>query len=68
MDNLMNLICSGRIYAVTVEQHSFEVRAIRASVVNGWWLCEGLTTGERVMLPECVLKEGDAEQHGDGND
>jgi hypothetical protein len=55
----MSRIQPGKTHRVTVEHHSFKVRAIRSSAVNGWWLCEGETTGERVMLPEGILEEDD---------
>jgi hypothetical protein len=47
----------GRIYQVNFEESRFKVKALRAVLVPGWWFCEGLAGGDRLVIPEHALVE-----------
>lgn len=49
-------IKAGETYWVKVEKAKFKVRAIRPSVIKGWWHCEGEETGDPLVIPEDKLK------------
>jgi hypothetical protein len=53
---------SGKLCWVDVDGVRFQVLTIRPAALEGWWLCEGLDTGDPIVLPVHVLSAGDAEQ------
>jgi hypothetical protein len=55
-------IHSGRIYWVSLDNVRFKVTAIRPSALEGWWLCEGQTTGEPLMVPVKALAEAEEDE------
>ena len=49
-------IQSGEAYWVELEKTRFQVRAVRPAALSGWWLCEGVSTGDPLVIPEDKLQ------------
>jgi hypothetical protein len=55
-------IVSGQLYWVQVDTVRFQVKAVRAAALAGWWHCEGVTNGDALVVPEGVLIKADDSQ------
>jgi hypothetical protein len=48
-----------KTYWLQVDSHRFKVRTVRPSAIKGWWFCDGLEYGDRMVVPEESLIEVD---------
>lgn len=42
----------GEVYWVQADKARFKVRTLRPTTIPGWWHCEGVDTGDPLVIPE----------------
>jgi hypothetical protein len=51
------MIEPGKVYWIIMDKARFQVRALRPSVLTGWWHCETVTDGSPIVVPQAALVE-----------